>query len=73
MNANLYVTKDYENETAFRPKKTNPNKPNLVRRRRIPERPKSLAKKSSHTPFDFQSLKRYDGYRLANIIAAVSL
>jgi hypothetical protein len=28
MNANLYVTKDYENETAFRPKKTNPNKPN---------------------------------------------
>jgi hypothetical protein len=24
MNVNLYVTKDYENETAFRPKKTNP-------------------------------------------------
>jgi hypothetical protein len=35
MNVNLYVIKDYENETAFRPKKTNPNKPNLVRRRRI--------------------------------------
>ena len=28
MHANLYITKDYENETAFRPKKTNPNKPN---------------------------------------------
>jgi len=29
MNANLYVIEDYENETAFRPKKTNPNKPNF--------------------------------------------
>ncbi len=29
MNANLFTTKDYENETAFRPKKTNPNKPNF--------------------------------------------
>jgi len=37
MNANLYVIEDYENETAFRPKKTNPNKPNLVCRRRIPK------------------------------------
>jgi len=27
MNVNVYVVKDYENETAFRPKKTNPNKP----------------------------------------------
>jgi len=26
MSANLYVIEDYENETAFRPKKTNPNK-----------------------------------------------
>jgi len=24
MNANVYVIEDYENETAFRPKKTNP-------------------------------------------------
>jgi hypothetical protein len=24
MNANVFITKDYENETAFRPKKTNP-------------------------------------------------
>jgi len=24
MNANIYVIEDYENETAFRPKKTNP-------------------------------------------------
>ncbi len=41
MNVNLYVIEDYENETAFRPKKTNPKqtqfKPNLVRRRRIPK------------------------------------
>jgi len=51
MNANLYVIEDYENETAFRPKKTNPNKANLVRRRRISERPKSLAKKSGHLLF----------------------
>ena len=29
MNANLYVIEDYENETAFRPRKTNPNKPNF--------------------------------------------
>jgi len=28
MNVKLYVIKDYENETAFRPKKTNPNEPN---------------------------------------------
>ncbi len=28
MNVNLYVTKDYDNETTFCPKKTNPNKPN---------------------------------------------
>ena len=31
MNVNLYVIEDYENETAFRLKKTNPNKPNLKR------------------------------------------
>jgi hypothetical protein len=41
MNANLYFIEDYENETTFRPKKTNPKqtqfKPNLVRRRRIPK------------------------------------
>ncbi len=29
MNANLYIARDYENETTFRPKKTNPNKPNF--------------------------------------------
>jgi len=28
MNANVFITKDYENETALRPKKTNPIKPN---------------------------------------------
>jgi len=31
MSANVYVIEDYENETAFRPKKTNPNKPNFKR------------------------------------------
>jgi hypothetical protein len=29
MNANIFDTKDYENETTLRPKKTNPNKPNF--------------------------------------------
>ncbi len=28
MNVNVYIIEDYDNETAFRPKKTNPNKPN---------------------------------------------
>jgi hypothetical protein len=37
MNVNLYVIEDYENEPPSGPKKTNPNKPNLVRRRRIPK------------------------------------
>ncbi len=32
MNANAFLQKDYENETTFRPKKTNPNKPNFKRR-----------------------------------------
>ena len=31
MNANVFVAKDYENETAYRPKKTNPNKPNFFK------------------------------------------
>ncbi len=31
MNANVYVIEDYENETAFRPKKTNPNKANFFK------------------------------------------
>jgi hypothetical protein len=29
MNANAFSQKDYENETTFRPKKTNPNKANF--------------------------------------------
>jgi len=32
MNANIFITKEYENETAFRPQKTNPNKPNFLKR-----------------------------------------
>ena len=47
MNVNLYVIEDYENETAFRLKKTKPNKANS---NPIYERPKSLAGKSGHTP-----------------------
>ncbi len=31
MNVNLYIIEDYENETAFRPKKTNPNKANFFK------------------------------------------
>ena len=46
MSANVYVIEDYENETAFRPKKTNPNKPNF---RKAKMNLKSLAKKSGHT------------------------
>jgi len=49
MNANAFSQKDYENKTAHRPKKTNPNKPNLVSRRRIANELK-IAKKSGHTP-----------------------
>ncbi len=38
MNVNLYVIEDYENETALRPKKTNPNKPNFFKgQNRLPE------------------------------------
>jgi len=62
MNINAFSQKDYENETAFRPKKTNPkqtqNKPNSNPIKPCPERsrmgqflqrPKSLAKKPGHT------------------------
>jgi len=38
MNVNVYVIEDYENETAFRPKKTNPNKPNSNPIKACPER-----------------------------------
>ncbi len=31
MSANVYVIEDYENETTFRPKKTNPNKANFFK------------------------------------------
>jgi len=63
MNVNVYVIEDYENETTFRPKKTNPiqtqSKPVLSsvcpehsrmgRMGQFLQRPKSLAKKSGHT------------------------
>ncbi len=39
MNANAFSQKDYENETAFRPKKTNPNKPNFKRGKTVQRMP----------------------------------
>ncbi len=35
MSATVFVTKDYENETNFRPKKTNPNKANFTYPQRL--------------------------------------
>jgi hypothetical protein len=35
MNVNLYIIEDYENETALRPKKTNPNKPNFKGKKNV--------------------------------------
>ncbi len=53
MNVNSLITMDYENKFNWtigqNKPNSNPIKPNLVRRRRIPERPKSLARKSGHT------------------------
>ncbi len=49
MNVNLYVIEDYENETAHRPKKTNPNKANFT----YPQRGKTEGCKSLHKRFDF--------------------
>ncbi len=43
MNANIFITKDYENEPPSGPKKTNPKQSQFL------QRPKSLAKKSGHT------------------------
>ncbi len=43
MNVNAFLQKDYENETALRPKKTNPKQSQFL------QRPKSLAGKSGHT------------------------
>ncbi len=45
MNVNLYVIEDYENKTAFRPKKTNPKQTQF---RKAKMNLKSLAKKSGH-------------------------
>jgi hypothetical protein len=46
MNANVYVIEDYENVTAFRPKKTNPIQTQF---RKAKMNLKSLAGKSGHT------------------------
>jgi hypothetical protein len=42
MNVNLYFIEDYENETTLRPKKTNPNKPNLRKAKNERKRSESL-------------------------------
>jgi hypothetical protein len=43
MSANLYVIEDYENETAFRPKKTNPIQTQSPKvQNRLPENPAGL-------------------------------
>ncbi len=40
MNANVYVIEDYENETAFRPKKTNPKQTQSPKgQNRLPKNP----------------------------------
>jgi hypothetical protein len=51
MNVNAFLQKDYENKTAFRPKKTNPTCSELVEpiQTQFLQRPKSLAGKSGHT------------------------
>ena len=59
MSANLYFIEDYENETAFRPKKTNPNKPNL---RKAKMNLKSLDKKAGYT------LVGYPTYLACNLV-----
>ena len=71
MNVNIYYTKAYNNETASGSGKNKPNSNPISSKAKM--NLKSLAGKSGQTPFDFQSIKRYDGYRLAHIIAAVSL
>jgi len=43
MNANVYIKEDYENETTFRPKKTNPNKPNSNPIKACPELAEALS------------------------------
>ncbi len=49
MNVNLYVIEDYENEPPSGSKKTNPNKPNLVRRRRIANELKIACQNKYHS------------------------
>jgi hypothetical protein len=43
MSVNVYVIEDYENETASRPKKTNPNKANFRKAKMNLKLPKNLA------------------------------
>jgi len=73
MNLNVYVIEDYENETTFRPKKTNPkqtqNKPNsnpilsaVGGFRKAKMNLKSLAGKSGHTLKNERPRKKVDSF-----------
>jgi hypothetical protein len=57
MNANAFLQKDYENETAYRPKKTNPNKANF-------ERPFFLLKQAISSQKNFLCEEKTGGYPL---------
>jgi len=59
MNANAFLQKDYDKVTAHRPKKTNPNKPNL---RKAKMNLKSLAGKSGHTLKNERTRKKVDSF-----------
>ena len=50
MNVNLTLTKDYKINYVFAAQKTNPNKPNLVRRRRISKGQNRLPKNPATPP-----------------------
>jgi len=44
MNANVYIIEDYENETTFRPKKTNPKQTQSPKdQNRLPKNPATPA------------------------------
>jgi len=68
MNANAFLQKDYENETAFRPKKTNPIKANF---RKAKMNLKSLARKSGHTHFCTSRKKSLILLQTANTILTI--
>ncbi len=56
MNVNAFLQKDYENEPSSGSKKQTQNKPNLVRRRRIPKGQNRLPENLA-TPHVFMKLQ----------------